>query len=213
MYDPMVLSTVKQAALVVIDMQNDFVADRGAFAQAGFNVKKYQALESTIVNMLSFARAQLMPVIFVQMVHNDENDGNGAWVQRRKEKQHPNSCREGTWGVEWYGKIRPSEKDYIVRKHRYTAFINPEFDSLLKSLSIETLIVTGINTNTCVESTVRDAHHRDYHVVVVKDATTCAFEDAYEPSLQNIERHFGAVITSEEWYSYFLSNEEKVESS
>ncbi len=55
--------------------------------------------------------------------------------------------------------------------------------------------------------------HEDYHVLLIKDATTCAYKDAYEPSLKNIERHFGAVISSDEWKTFYCSKQkpEKIE--
>ncbi|GAE29830.1 cysteine hydrolase [Halalkalibacter hemicellulosilyticus] len=202
-YDSYYLCRTLSSALVVVDMQNDFVANEGAFRQAGYEVDHYQALEPTIMLMIEQARKEKIPVIFLKMVHSKENDGNGAWVQRRKEKQHPNSCRAGTWGCNFYNLLQPVEGDYVVVKHRYSAFMNEQFDQLLQSLQIDTMIMTGINTNTCVESTARDAHQRDYHVVVISDATACAFPDAYEPSLRNIDRHFGSVISSEKWLSLF----------
>ncbi|MCL7745672.1 cysteine hydrolase [Halalkalibacter alkaliphilus] len=202
-YDPNVLCQSLQSALVVIDMQNDFVANGGAFSQAGFDVKRYQALEPVIYRMIVTARENKIPIIFVAMTHNDGNDGNGAWKKRRIARKHPNSCREGTWGVEPYGRLHPTKDDVLFYKHRYSAFTNDHFNNYLSAEGIETLVFTGINTNTCVESTIRDAHMKDYHVVLVKDATTCAFKDAYLPSITNIERHFGAVISSGDWLAYY----------
>ncbi|MGN8647210.1 cysteine hydrolase family protein [Gracilibacillus sp. HCP3S3_G5_1] len=205
MYNVKKLCVEKQAALMVIDMQNDFVADDGAFAQAGFHVKKYQALEPTILKLIEVARRNKIPVLFIQMEYNDENDGHGAWKDRRIAMNHPNSCREGTWGVEFYHDLQPKPDDFIFKKHRYTAFINHQLHKRLDDLGIETIIFAGINTNTCVEATVRDAHHLDYHVIVIKDATTSAFIDAYEPSLTNISRHYGAVIDYDTFQSFFHS--------
>ncbi|WP_062048359.1 cysteine hydrolase [Bacillus sp. JCM 19034] len=202
-YDSKYLCQTLQSALVVVDMQNDFVANGGAFHQSGFCVNHYQALEPIIISLIERARNENIPVIFLRMVHTTENDKEGAWVQRRKARKHPNSCREGTWGSEFYHKLQPKFGDYVVEKHRYSAFLNPAFEELLQSLHIKTLILIGINTNTCVESTARDAHQRDYHVVVIKDATTCAFKDAYQPSLTTIERHFGIVILSDEWHELY----------
>ena len=190
----------KRQALVVVDMQNDFVANDGAFAKSGFEVNRYQLLESSIAQAISSARKQHIPIIFLKMEHNEENDGKGAWVERRTAMNHPNSCREHTWGTEFYGSLQPVENDYIISKHRYSGFVHTGLHELLLQLGIELLVMTGINTNTCVESTARDAHHLDYHVVVLKDATTCAFDDAFLPSLKNIERHFGAVISSDDWF-------------
>ncbi|WP_163538467.1 cysteine hydrolase [Gracilibacillus sp. YIM 98692] len=204
-YNPKKLCLEKRSALMIIDMQNDFVNEQGAFAKSGVDVKRYQALEPTILSMIELARKEGIPIIFVQMEHNDENDGDGAWKERRIAKKHPNTCREGTWGVEFYNHIQPMKEDIVIKKHRYTAFINKELHQKLQSMKIETLIFAGINTNTCVESTVRDAHHLDYHVVVIEDATTAAFDDAYEPSLKNIRRHYGAVIGNETWQQYYAN--------
>lgn len=202
MYDPAYLCTKKKSALIVVDMQNDFVDDEGAFALADFDVARYQSLEGTITKVICVARGKQIPIIFLKMEHSEENDGKGAWVERRRAMNHPNSCRERTWGAEFYGSLQPEANDHIISKHRYSGFVNTGLHELLMELEVETLVITGINTNTCVESTARDAHHLDYHVVVVEDATACAFEDAYLPSLTNIKRHFGVVIKSDEWFRY-----------
>ncbi|WP_078429187.1 cysteine hydrolase family protein [Alkalihalobacterium alkalinitrilicum] len=202
MYDPQFLCTQKKQALLVIDMQNDFVSKDGAFAQAGFEVERLQRIEKTICRMVKTARLKNIPVIFIGMQHTDENDGNGAWAFRRKAMKHPNSCRQGTWGGKWYGMLQPLPSDKVIWKHRYSGFVNTSLHELLQQLGVETCVLTGINTNTCVESTARDAHHLDYHVVLVEDATACVMADAYEPSLLNIKRHFGAVVKSAEWLVY-----------
>ncbi|KGA95977.1 isochorismatase hydrolase [Alkalihalobacillus alcalophilus ATCC 27647 = CGMCC 1.3604] len=197
-YDPARLCSLK-SALLIIDMQNDFVADGGAFEQAGFDVTPYQMLEPTIYNMMEAARESQLPVVFVWMEHNDENDGQAAWKERRVAKKHPFSCREGSWGSEPYGRLTPRADEKVFKKHRYSAFSNNSLEHYLQSLQIETLVLCGINTNVCVESTARNAHEKDFHIVLVKDATTCAYRDVYEASLKNIERHIGALTTSEEW--------------
>ncbi|MFA9457987.1 cysteine hydrolase [Halalkalibacter sp. AB-rgal2] len=155
-------------------------------------------------------RKEKTPIIFLKVIHSKENDGNRAWIQRRKAKQHPNSYRAGTWGCEFYNLLQSDKDDYFVGKHRYSAYMNEQFDQLLQSLHIDTMVMTGINTNTCVESTARDAHQRDYHVVVISDATVYAFPDAYEPSLRNIDRHFVSVMSSEKCLRLFRGNSHSI---
>ncbi|GAE27965.1 amidohydrolase RutB [Halalkalibacter wakoensis JCM 9140] len=159
-YDPKKLCQSTKSALVVMDMQNDFVADKGAFSLAGFDVKPYQKLEPIIYEMIVSARQNHIPIIFVAMSHNEQNDGDGAWKQRRIENGHPNSCREETWGSHLYGRLKPDKDDAFFFKWRYSAFVNEQFDTYLQGHKIETLIFAGINTNTCVESTMREAHMR-----------------------------------------------------
>ncbi|MCM3635731.1 cysteine hydrolase [Paenibacillus camelliae] len=194
----------KSTALLIIDMQNDFVHHRGVFSQSGFEVGQYQTIIPVIKKLIERARQANMPIIWVAMSHNEANNKNDAWIQRRQGKKHPQSCSTGTWGADIIEQFEPMAEDTIVWKHRYSAFVETNMHQLLTEKGIESIVAVGINTNTCVESTLRDAHMLGYHVVLPKDATTCVYLDAYEPSLNNIERHFGLVCTSEElihvWY-------------
>ncbi|MCR2805696.1 cysteine hydrolase [Paenibacillus soyae] len=185
------------AALLIIDMQNDFVHDKGVFAQAGYDVKRYQAIIPAMRRLIDQARHAGIPVLWIGMSHNELNDGKDAWMARRLGSQHPPSCRTGSWGADLYRELEAGIDEMMIWKHRYSAFVQTRLQQLLEERGIKTLVAAGINTNTCVESTLRDAHLIGYHVVLAKDATACAFQDAYEPSLRNIARHFGIVSDTE----------------
>jgi ureidoacrylate peracid hydrolase len=104
----------------------------------------------------------------------------------------------GTWGADFY-QLKPEPGDPIVNKHRYSAFVGTRLDSILRTFQRSSLIMTGVATNVCVESTSRDALFLDYHVVFMADAT--AANDgpaAHEATLENIRRHFGVVATTDE---------------
>jgi Amidases related to nicotinamidase len=186
------------AALLVVDMQNDFVHDRGAIAQAGNRVDQYQRLVPTVRSIRSAARRAAVPVWVIGMSHNEENDGYDAWVQRRRGRGHPDTCRTGSWGQQFYEGVEPEPGDQVFWKHRYSAFAGTDLQERLRAQGVRTLVLVGLNTNTCVESTAREAHLLGFHVVVARDATACQFEDSFEPSLTNIHRHFGIVSTSED---------------
>ena len=79
-------------------------------------------------------------------------------------------CATGTWGAEYY-RVQPTNDDCEVVKHRYSAFVGTTLEVILRSLARQTVVVTGVTTNVCVESTVRDAYMRDYRPLLVEDCT------------------------------------------
>ena len=84
----------------------------------------------------------------------------------------------------------------VLPKNRYSAFVGTPLDTMLRANGITTLILTGVATNVCVESTARQAYTLDYYVVVPRDLTGGVNETAKEMSLQNIDRYFGEVVDS-----------------
>src|SRR5262249_44056150 len=92
-----------------------------------------------------------------------------------------------------------------VVKHRYSPFVNAPLDSVLRAQKIESLLLTGVTTNVCVESTARDAFMREYRVIVVSDCVATYDLTANEASLQNIRKHFGSVLSSQEIESAWSS--------
>ncbi len=87
----------------------------------------------------------------------------------------------------------------MVKKHRYSAFVDTDLDLVLRSLGVKTLIMTGVATNVCVESTARDGCFHDYYVVFLSDCTaTNDGPAAQEATLENMRRHFGVVASADE---------------
>ena len=185
----------KRAALVVVDMQNDFCHEDGAGAKNGSNVGPVQSIVPRLNQLIDEARSIEMPVIFVRAVHNKWTD-SPVRLERRQGRKVPN-CREGTWGVEWYG-VAPKEGEAIVTKHRYSAFINTDLDLILRAQGIETIVCTGTATNVCVESTARDGFMLDYYVVLVDDCCATGDPEMHAATLKNIGRSFGVVAKADE---------------
>lgn len=140
--------------------------------------------------LLQSAREFHVPVIFIQTLHEKATDSD-AWTTRSSGRS-AHVCRRGSWGAEFY-EVAPEQDDIIVNKHRYSAFVNTRLDSVLKTLKIETLIMTGVSTNVCVESTARDGFMLDYHIVLVADACASYSQSAHDMTLENIEGYFGKV--------------------
>jgi ureidoacrylate peracid hydrolase len=163
-------------ALIVVDYQNDFVAEEGVFGRVGFEVERFRAIEPDLSQFIPEIRRREIPVIFIKCVYNSDDNrylsdvflSQALRTRSGVYHEHP-LCVEGTWGCDFYGEVKPLPEDIIVVKHRFNAFINTDLDLILRSMGVRTLIFTGIATHVCVESTVRHAFFHDYYNVVVQD--------------------------------------------
>ena len=104
-------------------------------------------------------------------------------------------CVDGSWGADFY-KVAPKEGDLVVRKHRYSAFSGTAMDNLLRRNGIRTTVVTGVSTNICVESTLREAFNLGYYVVVPRDCVASNNAELHEATLKNVEFLLGDVTSS-----------------
>jgi ureidoacrylate peracid hydrolase len=211
MHDVDVLGTLDRkiapgnAALIVVDVQNDFCSDEGVFAKAGNDVSMVREMLPNLRRLINGARAVGVQVIFVQAIY-DPVYLPPPWYERnaRLNFEVPR-CVSGTWGADFYG-VAPREGETVVRKHRYSAFVNTELDLILRSRQIRTVITTGVATNICVESTSRDAFMRDYYVALVDDASAAYSREQHEAALLNISIGFGVVTKVDEildtWAQY-----------
>ena len=185
------------AGLLVVDVQNDFCSPKGASARKGNDVSGAEAMVPGLVSLIEEARKVSLPVIFIQTIHSEWTDSL-PWIYRKSQQRELSTCREGTWGAELYQGIAPLSGERIVTKHRYSAFINTDLNTLLKAKGIESVLVTGVATNVCVETTARDAYMFDHYVTLVEDCCAAYDQRLHEATLENIRRHFGLVSSSRE---------------
>jgi ureidoacrylate peracid hydrolase len=184
------------AALLVIDVQNDFAADGGFFDQIGADVRTIQAaVIPSLIHLVERARAQGLLVIFVQAIY-DARDLSAPMRERNRRRQlEMPRCLTGSWGAEFHG-VRPAIGEPVVIKHRYSAMHNTELDFILKRHGIRSLLLSGISTDTCVESTGRDAYFMDYYVTLVADCCGAFDECDHLGAIKRFDRDYGAVVTS-----------------
>lgn len=186
------------AALVVVDMQNDYCDPNGAAARNGQSVAMAQAMTPTLERFLSEARSAGVPVIFVRMAQTDDTKSEVYREQRMRRGSEVPICDEGTWGADFYG-VHPEAGEPVITKHRYSAFIGTDLDLILRSRGIRSLMFTGVATNVCVESSARDAFMLDYYVVFIGDCSACSYgPETHSQTLANIQRHYGVVASAEE---------------
>ncbi|ANS76591.1 isochorismatase [Paenibacillus yonginensis] len=189
------LVTDKKAAVVIVDVQNDYCHPEGSLGQRGADVSGVAEMMPNLHRLLDSARAHEVPLIFIQTFHEDATDSE-AW-RERSAGNSAQVCRKGSWGAEFF-EVEPAAGEIIVNKHRYSAFINTRLDTVLRTLGIETLIMTGVSTNVCVESTARDGYMLDYHIVMLKDACASYSREAHDMTMTNISGYFGTVTDTSE---------------
>lgn len=178
---------VGASALLVIDMQRYFLeATSPAFTCGGL------AILPTVKRLVDAFRRAERPVIFTRHVHHpgDLDSGIMGWWWRGK-------CLEGSPESEVHPDLAPMPDEKVVFKHRYSAFYNTDLETVLRCLKVEDLVVSGIMTNMCCESTARDAYYRDYRVFVPADGTGTINKEMQLASLLNLAFGFAFVTTCE----------------
>ncbi len=194
--------------LIVVDVQNDFCSPKGAAALRGSDVTAAMQMVPRLVRLIDEARKVSLPIVYVRTTHSEWTD-TPSWLYRRPGGKEAKTCREGTWGAEFYEGIEPLPHERVVIKHRYSSFINTDLNTVLKAKGVESVLVTGVATNVCVETTARDAFMYDYYVTMVSDCSAAYSEAMHQSTLENIRQHFGVVATSEEIIQTWTKGQKK----
>lgn len=184
----------ESAAIVVIDIQNDFCHDDGYQARLGRDVSRVQAAVDRIDGFTQQARELGVPIVFMQNLHDPVTDTE-EWRARHLEPRDWQSCLTGTWGAEFFSLV-PQAQDHVMPKSRYNAFTNTGLEALLRSLNRTSLFFCGTATSICVETSLRDAACRDFLVTLVEDCCGDYSEIAHNNTVRSVARGFGAVTES-----------------
>ena len=178
---------VAASALLVIDMQQFFLDPASpTFTRGGV------AILPTVKRLLGAFRRAGRPVIFTRHVHHpaDLDSGIMGWWWEGK-------CLEGSRESEIHPELTPMPGEKVVFKHRYSAFYNTDLETVLRCLRVEDIVVSGVMTNLCCESTARDAYYRDYRVFFPADGTGSVSEEMHVASLLNLAFGFACVTTAD----------------
>ncbi len=170
-----------KTALVVVDMQNDFVKEGGTLV-----VPDAEATLPKLQDLLDLARRSGMKVIFTQDTHAEGDPEWEIW---------PEHVREGSWGWEIVGELTPREDELVIRKVRYDAFYGTHLDHYLRVWGVDTLVICGTVANICVHYTAASAALRWFEVVVPRDATSALDPFDLEASLRQTSFLFAGKIT------------------
>ncbi len=173
-----------KTALVVVDMQNDFVKEGGSLV-----VPDAEATIPAIRALLDLARQSGMKVVFTQDTHTEGDPEWEIW---------PEHVREGSWGWQIVDELAPREDELVIRKVRYDAFYGTHLDHFLRLWDVDTLVLCGTVANICVHYTAASAALRWLSVVIPKDATSALDPFDLEASLRQTSFLFSGKITESE---------------
>jgi nicotinamidase-related amidase len=169
-------------ALIVVDMQNDFVTAGGSL-----QVPDAESTIPAIITLLDLARAYGMRVVFTQDTHRD---GDPEW------RIWPEHAREGSWGWEIVEPLSPREDEIVIPKVRYDGFYGTPLDHLLRLWGVTTLVICGTVANICVHYTAASAALRWYDVIIPRDAVSALDPFDLESSLRQTAFLFNGRITT-----------------
>lgn len=186
----------QKTALLVIDMQNDFVLE-GYPMEVPMARRRIPRMQEVITE----CRAAGIPVVYTQHILLDtfnvsplESTYNTALLSA--------GMRKGTFGAQVVDDLKPEADDVVVVKHRYDAFHNTHLENVLTSISglreVDTVIIIGTLTEVCCDSTARGAYMRDFKVAFVGDATGARSEEAQAATENTIGTFFGRLLTTGE---------------
>ncbi len=171
----------RTTALVIVDMQNDFVDPRGSLCVGGA-----RGTIPAIARLRDMARAEGMLVVFTQDWHGEDDPEFALWG--------PHAVG-GTWGAEIVPELAPAPRDLVIRKLRYDAFYDTPLEHELRRRRIESLIVTGTVSNICVLHTAGSAALRWFRVIVPVDAVSALTEFDQHAALRQIAFLYRGVLT------------------
>lgn len=194
--------TNDRAALLVIDMQNAYCHPNGSFSKLGLDISPLRAVIPSCRQLIDAAHYGKVPIIYIKYVLRPDHKDGGILVQEIwPALTGVNYVAAGSWDAAIVDELTPQAEDFIVEKARYSAFYSTGLEPILRSLAIDTLVICGVTTHYCVESTARDASQRDYKVFLVRDATAEVNSAWHEMTLTSFTHGWGWVVSKEEVFS------------
>lgn len=197
-----ILATVEErlapqrTALIVVDMQNDFCAPGGYIDGIGKDVSGLAAIVPPLNGLLARARRAGVPVIWLTACYEEREIPPSMIAQRRRIGASAICCERGSWGAGFFG-VSPEANETVFEKHTYSGFSNPDLERHLREFGREALVFAGVQTNVCVESTLREAHSRGFDVAIVQDAVASHAAVQHQATLANVGFLLGDVVTAE----------------
>ena len=201
----------ERTAVVLVDMQNAFASPGGMLDLAGIDVGPAAQAVANARLLVDAARAGRIPVIYLVMGYapDQSNAGGEDSPNPRKElalclmRERPELKGKlltyGTWDFQIVDALTPHPGELVITKPRYSGFVGTPLDAELRRRGIRTLLMAGIASNVCVESTLRDAYFREYWPVMIEDATMPAGSpEIQRATVHNVTTFFGWVSTARE---------------
>jgi ureidoacrylate peracid hydrolase len=179
-----------KTAMIVVDMQNDFVAPGG-----GLETPAARAMVPKLTEALQICRRAGIKVIYTTHAHRRDGSDMGLFDDLHPPVANRTATVDGTWGVEIYPDVAPAAGEHIIKKHRYSGFFGTDLDIILREWGVDTVIISGTTTENCCHATARDAMFHNYRVVFLSDATaTYDYPDCGFGPMPNEQVHHATLV-------------------
>lgn len=153
-------------AVLVIDMENDFVAEGAALRSA-----QAAAMVPRLAGLLKSCRKRGMRVVYTSHVHRSDGCDMGRFADLYPPIALGMSLVDGTPGVEIFPDLAPAADEHVIKKHRYSAFFATDMDIILRGWGITNVVIVGTTTENCCHASARDAMFLGYKVAFISDCT------------------------------------------
>jgi ureidoacrylate peracid hydrolase len=200
-----------ETALIVIDMQHAYLSKGGYLDLVGFDVSDSPRVIRAVRSVIDAVRAAGVTIIYMQNGFDPDQKEAGPSTAPVYHKSNPlkfmranpdhrgKLITKGAWDYGFVEEIEPQSDDIVIHKSRYSSFAGTNLECVLRARRICNLVVVGVNTNVCVESTIRDAYHREFFSIMVADATLQAGgQHIFDATVFNVERFLGWVSSTDE---------------
>ena len=163
-------------------------------ARLGLPIGSLKTTVQPVRRLVKSCHNASVPVIFTRYVLRPDYVDAGYFATLFPLAKDVHALASDTLDAEFLGDLKPGPEDFLVDKTRYSAFYNTNLEVILRGLNVNSLIVCGVTTEMCVESTVRDAFYRDFRILLVKDAVAAADDARHEAALRTIEYGFAKLV-------------------
>jgi len=199
---------ISKSALVIVDMQNDFLHRDGNFShiarehpEANIDMPFLIGTIPNVKRLLDAFRAAGRPVVYLaHVLKPDYSDAAFPYWRVGIEPASGNRshCVEGTWGAQIIDDLAPQEGEHLVVKKGFGGFSNTPLDTVLRNLGVSTCVVSGVTTCVCVSSTIRGGVEYNYRMILVSDAVAEVDRTTHEAELKTMARLFADVSPADE---------------
>jgi nicotinamidase-related amidase len=190
--DPMHIDVIdpKKTAMIVVDMQNDFVVPGAAL-----ETPAAREMVPKLAEALRICRDAGIKVIYTAHVHRRDGCDMGRFRDLHPAIANREVLVDGTPGVEIYPELAPAAGEHVIKKHRFSGFFGTDLDIILREWAVDTVIISGTTTENCCHATARDAMFRNYRVVFLSDATaTYDYPDRGFGAMSNADVHHATLV-------------------
>ena len=180
-------------ALLLVDLQNAFCLPDGSFARRGFTIENLDGVLAGCLRLREAAAARAWDVLLTRLVYDPDYSDAGLLVADQPMIRELGAYAAGGRDAEIVRALAPRSGDVVIDKTRYDPFLGTGLESLLRRRGVGSIVVAGLLTNVCVESTVRGAYDRDFRAAVASDATGSYDPALHHAALSTMARHFARV--------------------